>query len=617
MVSSLSPVPSATPAKSTDPLAGHKGEGSAPAAGATFEALLARKTTHPAAQTGAPASARAPAHPHRPTQAAPAEPAPGAAGAPSAPEAAETPAPAVAHDDAETPVGPKGNRPLANPGGGKAAPMCLGPTGSPEVEANACLVVDENPDVAATTASPGPAGDEEPPAEEPQGETPARPMTAELPPAVGLPTPPPAPLAFGLPTALVPATPQAAEPTEVPEATEAVAALGMSQGNLPAATRPARFAAATATPAPQALTAAPAAPAPTAAFKTPAAGTFGRTTGVTPATPYPKTGFEAPATPALPAPHAPAVPAPHAGVPLPAAGLSEADGAQATATPLETTTSLATATAREGVPGLASTDARQGASAYGVAAQIAAGANRTTLAGSDLGDFKIKNIKQAGNSEGIKNLEGGDGIRLAYDLPSMPTPAPVFQPPTASVQVLGPVDASSPVAPSVASTAVRMVEKVSEVADHLAAHPADQVTVRIDLDAVHRVDVHVSMRGGQVHADFRSDSPGMREALATAWNDFAQKRDGTDQSWAAPVFAPLVAPVAAPSFSANQQSSEGSTSFGPGQDSGNRQSAERAAQDQPSGNPTRGAARPTASATAEAKTPPVRFENSQHLSVLA
>jgi hypothetical protein len=77
---------------------------------------------------------------------------------------------------------------------------------------------------------------EETPAEEPRGETPARPMTAELPAAVGLPTPPPAPLALGLPTALVPATPQAAEPTE---ATEAVAALGMSEGNLPAATRPA------------------------------------------------------------------------------------------------------------------------------------------------------------------------------------------------------------------------------------------------------------------------------------------------------------------------------------------------------------------------------------------
>jgi hypothetical protein len=470
---------------------------------------------------------------------------------------------------------------------------------------NASRGADENPDLASATATPEPAGDEETPAEEPRGETPARPMTAELPAAVGLPTPPPAPLALGLPTALVPATPQAAEPTE---ATEAVAALGMSEGNLPAATRPARFA--PATPAPQALTAAPAAPASTAALKTPAAASFGRATAATPATPSPKTGFEDPATPAVPAPPAPA---PDAGVPLPAAGLLEAHGAQATTT----ATPLATNEFRKGVTGLASTDARQGASAYGMAAQIAVGANRATLAGSDLGDYKIKNIKQAVINEGIKDVEGGDGIRLAYDLPSMPTAAPVFQPPTASVQVLGPVDANTPVAPSVASTAVRMVEKVSEVADHLAAHPADQVTVRIDLDAVHRVDVHVSMRGGQVHADFRSDSPGMREALATAWNDFAQKRDGTDQSWAAPVFAPLVAPVAAPSFSANQQSSEGSTSFGPGQDSGNRQSAERAAQDQPSGNPTRGAARPTASATAEAKTPPVRFENSQHLSVLA
>jgi Flagellar hook-length control protein FliK len=89
------------------------------------------------------------------------------------------------------------------------------------------------------------------------------------------------------------------------------------------------------------------------------------------------------------------------------------------------------------------------------------------------------------------------------------------------------------VVPTVASTAVRMVEKVSEVADHVAAHPSEQVTVRIDLDETHRVDVHVSMRGGQVHADFRSDSPDMRAALASAWNEFSQNgREGSGHRWA-------------------------------------------------------------------------------------
>jgi hypothetical protein len=265
----------------------------------------------------------------------------------------------------------------------------------------------------------------------------------------------------------------------------------------------------------------------------------------------------------------------------------------------------------------AQADARQGANAYGLAAQIADTAKAGNPSAQDLAIGKIKNSNQDAKYKEDKKSALGDGIRRAYELPSMSTTTPVFQAPTASVQTLGPVNANSPVAPTVASTAVRMVEKVSEVAEHLASNPAEQVTVRIDLDATHRVDVHVSMRGGQVHADFRSDSADMRAALASAWNEFSQKREGTDRQWAAPVFSTMGAPAAASSFTPAAQANEASLSFSQGQDSANRQAAEREAQTQGMAKAIRPAANVAAPASADVKTPIVRSENSQHLSVLA
>jgi hypothetical protein len=162
-----------------------------------------------------------------------------------------------------------------------------------------------------------------------------------------------------------------------------------------------------------------------------------------------------------------------------------------------------------------------------------------------------------------------------------------------------------------------MVEKVSDVAEHLASHPAEKVTVRIDLDATHRVDVHVSMRGGQVHADFRSDSADMRTALASAWKEFSQGREGSERRWAEPAFAAMAAPVAASSSSFNQQSADSAASYGPGQELANRQAADREAQAQGLAKPIRPASSVAAPASADVKTPIVRSENSRHLSVLA
>ena len=291
-----------------------------------------------------------------------------------------------------------------------------------------------------------------------------------------------------------------------------------------------------------------------------------------------------------------------------------ADAATAFAPDAAASATPATATATATIGAQPAT--RQATGIYSQAAQIAEATVQARPEGKNLTGDKNNNTVQNIDVKGYKKQDAVDGILPAYEQPSMTATASIFTAPTHSVQTLAPVVSS--VAPSVASTAVRMVEKVSEVADHLAAHPAEQVTVRIDLDETHRVDVHVSMRGGQVHADFRSDSPEMRTALASAWNSFSQGRDGSNRNWAEPAFTPMAAPVksdSASSFSANLQSSEGSSSFGPGQDSAKRQASERDATPLWSGSPTLPAG--SAPASTEIKPAAGRSDNSQHLSVLA
>ncbi len=576
MLSPFIPVPSSsTPVKPADHPGSHKAEGSAPADGASFHELLARKT-HPAAahsQAAAHTKAHAPSHHNAHAkfhseahlkQARAAESA-----APERPVKGpkdERPAP---RDTADKPVDHAVNRRLAKAAADKPAEASAGTKTTAEGnERSGAPAQLETPATPLDSAAAEASGEDETPAE-------ATPLPLEpvqqLPVAV-LPPAPLLPLTVGLPSAV---TPTPAETAETVEGSEALAALGLGEGTGPAAT-------------------------PTTAATAKARAQTAAT----------------PATPATPAEKNPA--SEQAALAL-AAGAAEAVVDDATsATSSEPTNETLPSTPGAATP-LASTDARQSAGAYGLAAQIAAASNPAAPAALNLASDKINNINQDADAKGFKKSDVSDGIRRAYELPSMSTAAPVFQPQTASVQVLGPVNANSPVAPTVASTAVRMVEKVSEVADHLASHPAEQVTVRIDLDATHRVDVHVSMRGGQVHADFRSDSPNMRAALASAWNEFSQKRDGSDRQWAAPVFSPLATPATPSNFSSNQQASDGSASFGAGQDSANRQAAERAAQAEARalGGPARGAASVSAPAPADAKTPIVRSENSQHLSVLA
>jgi hypothetical protein len=601
MLSPFIPAASTPSAKPADQAASHKPEAAAPADGTSFHELLARKTNAPAAHSQASAHSKAQVHLqaqfHSKAQAQTHHHARAneraEAHTPSRPEAksrdtsseGESDTAKAARDTDEKNVDHSVNRRVAKPADkansnaadAKADTAATpGQSDSPE---NLDQAVDSATDPLADTTSDDASATEEP-------SLPALPVFGELPQAVALPvTPlaPVAPLTVGLPTAGAPAPEQS---TETLEAAAAVPELAMAEGNLQASTATAGTQPGYA-PA-KARTSQTAAAKGTANFAlTPAdAAASGN------ATPAPTTATGAEATDgfasALPA--TPATPS--------AAGSTEA-------------TAGSTAAAVQA-------DARQGANAYGLAAQIADTAKAGNPSAQDMAVGKIKNNNQDAEFKEDKKSTVGDGIRRAYELPSMSTTTPVFQAPTtATVQTLGPVNANSPVAPTVASTAVRMVEKVSEVAEHVTANPAEQVTVRIDLDATHRVDVHVSMRGGQVHADFRSDSADMRAALASAWNEFSQKREGTDRQWAAPVFSTLASPGATSSFTPAVQSSEASLSFSQGQDSANRQAAEREAQTQGMPKALRPATSAAAPASADVKTPIVRSENSQHLSVLA
>ena len=394
---------------------------------------------------------------------------------------------------------------------------------------------------------------------------PGLPLNPALPPAAPL-----APLTLGLPTA---GTPSNAESADATGTTEAAAALLPTDGRQRMTA--AKFAADSTTAAVSAGVVAP-----QGRLRQPAAAPF----GVAGSAPLQGNATEST---------------------TPDTTTASAPDAVASATP-------ATATATVG----SQSATRQASGVYSQSAQIAEAAVQARPEGKNLTGDKNNNTVQDADFKGYKKQESADGIRPAYEQPSMTATAPIFTAPTHSVQTLAPVVSS--VAPSVASTAVRMVEKVSEVADHLAAHPSEQVTVRIDLDETHRVDVHVSMRGGQVHADFRSDSPDMRAALASAWNSFSQGREGSNRNWAEPAFAPMAAPAkadSASSFSASLQSSDSSSSFGPGQDSAKRQASERDATPLWSGSPTRPAG--SAPASTEIKPAAGRSDNSQHLSVLA
>ncbi|OAM88624.1 flagellar hook-length control protein FliK [Termitidicoccus mucosus] len=86
--------------------------------------------------------------------------------------------------------------------------------------------------------------------------------------------------------------------------------------------------------------------------------------------------------------------------------------------------------------------------------------------------------------------------------------------------------------------AVRLVEKVIEAADGLAGTHQGKVTVEVDLEHAGPVSVEVSLRDGQLHAVFRSDSQTMRESLALAWRQHGARAADSALPWAEPQIVP-------------------------------------------------------------------------------
>lgn len=113
---------------------------------------------------------------------------------------------------------------------------------------------------------------------------------------------------------------------------------------------------------------------------------------------------------------------------------------------------------------------------------------------------------------------------------------------------LPPVAAPVAVEANHASSALQAVEKVLDAVETTAQAGGSSVQLRLELGDAGPLTVQVSLREGQVHAVFRSDSAEMRELLAAAWSQQAPGRDAPGaHAMADPDFRPLreVTPVSA------------------------------------------------------------------------
>jgi hypothetical protein len=246
-------------------------------------------------------------------------------------------------------------------------------------------------------------------------------------------------------------------------------------------------------------------------------------------------------------------------------------------------------------------------------AQIAGQAAVNPSALRDVVVEKNKNIAQTYDKKEYNISEKSDGTGKAYDSGVM---SPSYTPTASPVVSVKSAELPAPVAPAAAT---RLVEQVAEAAERLSARSTEKLDLRIELEGNQHVDVHVSMRGGRVHADFRSDSPEVRAALSSAWEGFVQSREGAAQRWAEPVFsAPaannFVAPVASTSGSADAGMA------GSGQNQERREAQGREPESAPgwSGPASRSGARFNgASASTPATDASRRPDTSRHLSVIA
>ena len=94
-----------------------------------------------------------------------------------------------------------------------------------------------------------------------------------------------------------------------------------------------------------------------------------------------------------------------------------------------------------------------------------------------------------------------------------------------------------PVAVPLAAAAYRAVNAVLEATERFAAGGAQTVNLRFSVDGSD-LAVRVELRGGEVHATFRTDSNELRTALAQEWQTMSGSEAGRPLRAIDPVFAP-------------------------------------------------------------------------------
>jgi hypothetical protein len=99
--------------------------------------------------------------------------------------------------------------------------------------------------------------------------------------------------------------------------------------------------------------------------------------------------------------------------------------------------------------------------------------------------------------------------------------------------------------PALAAGASRTMEHVMRTAELMRATDRAGVQLRLDFGESGPLSVQITLRHGRVHTLFRSDSPELRDSIASAWTSFAQRSDSNGVSLAEPVLLPLRAAASA------------------------------------------------------------------------
>ncbi len=155
-----------------------------------------------------------------------------------------------------------------------------------------------------------------------------------------------------------------------------------------------------------------------------------------------------------------------------------------------------------------------------------------------------QSVKSEVESDGIGGAKSGPNMPSAYTIsraaagtqavvePVVPMGEPQASPAVGQAPAL-------PVTPTLAPVlAQRAVETVLNVVDAQEAKAGQGGIVKLDFNfGGEALAVHVQMRGGEVHTEFRTNSAELRTALSAEWRAAATQRDPEGVRLVEPVFA--------------------------------------------------------------------------------